>query len=120
MPFVGGMTGLITLVGAAGMSAFEQPLRNYGTSLWWTAMMMTTMGSDYYPRTGAGRLLCLLLAIYAFAIFGYITAALASFLVHRDPQEAKSTTLDDVLAELRAVRAELNAQRAGPDPETPG
>lgn len=57
------LTILITLVGAAGMYMFEnnpdgQGLNNYGTALWWTAMIMTTMGSDYWPKSAEGRVLC--------------------------------------------------------------
>jgi voltage-gated potassium channel len=47
-------------------------------------MTLTTMGSDYFPKTAEGRLLCLLLATYGFAIFGYVTATIASFFVARD------------------------------------
>ncbi|HET6599785.1 MAG TPA: hypothetical protein VFG60_07465 [Burkholderiaceae bacterium] len=49
-------------------------------------MLLTTMGSDYWPRTPKGRLLCLLLAIYAFAVFGYVTAAIAVFFVGKDKE----------------------------------
>jgi voltage-gated potassium channel len=45
------------------------------------------MGSDYWPQTPEGRLLCLLLAIYAFAVFGYVTAAIAAYFVDRDKSE---------------------------------
>lgn len=31
---------------------------SYGTALWWTAMILTTMGSDYWPKTAEGRILC--------------------------------------------------------------
>lgn len=83
--YVAGLTTLVTVVGAAGMYAFERPpdggLASYGDALWWTAMMMTTMGSEYWPRSLEGRVLALLLAVYAFAIFGYVTAAIASLLV---------------------------------------
>jgi hypothetical protein len=50
-------------------------------------MLLTTMGSDYWPRTPEGRLLCLLLAIYAFAVFGYVTAAIAAYFVGQDRSE---------------------------------
>lgn len=49
-------------------------------------MVMTTMGSEYWPKAPAGRVLCWLLAVYAFAIFGYITATIASNFVGRDRQ----------------------------------
>jgi len=82
------LTVLVTFAGAAGMHAFENQVaggpRSYGESLWWTAMIMTTMGSQYWPHTAEGRVLCLFLALYAFGVFGYVTAALATFFVGRD------------------------------------
>lgn len=84
------LTILVGVIGAAGMYRFELDapggagFPDYGTALWWTAMLLTTMGSDYWPQTAEGRLLCLLLAIYAFAVFGYVTAAIAAYFVDRD------------------------------------
>ena len=43
---------------ACGHVSFERdaphPSRfdSYGTALWWTAMLLTTMGSDYWPKPG--------------------------------------------------------------------
>ncbi len=87
------LTTLVAITGAAGMYRFELEAPNgpgfpdYGAALWWTAMLLTTMGSDYWPRTPEGRLLCLLLAIYAFAVFGYVTAAIAAYFVDQDKNE---------------------------------
>jgi voltage-gated potassium channel len=84
------LTLLVATTGAAGMYRFELEaqggpgFQDYGTALWWTAMLLTTMGSDYWPKTAEGRLLCLLLAIYAFAVFGYVTAAIAAYFVGKD------------------------------------
>ena len=47
-----GLSLLIVMVGAAGMYAFERDAPNgsgfdsYETALWWTAMLLTTMGSE--------------------------------------------------------------------------
>lgn len=88
--YVLALTGLVNVLGAAGMYAFEGAAEaeggftSFGEALWWTSMLLTTMGSAYWPATAEGRVLCLLLAIYAFAVFGYITAAFASFFVGRD------------------------------------
>jgi voltage-gated potassium channel len=84
------LTLLVAVTGAAGMYRFELDAQggsgfpDYGTALWWTAMLLTTMGSDYWPRTPEGRLLCLLLAMYSFAVFGYVTAAIAAYFVDKD------------------------------------
>jgi voltage-gated potassium channel len=92
--YVVALTGLVALLGAAGMYAFERApeveggFTGFGDALWWTAMLLTTMGSAYWPVTAEGRVLCLLLALYAFAVFGYITAAFASVFVGRDAEAA--------------------------------
>lgn len=89
--YVTAATLLVLLVGAAGMMAFEREGANqeafatYPASLWWTAMLMTTIASEAWPRTAAGRALTLFLSLYSVAVFGYITATLASLLVERNP-----------------------------------
>lgn len=115
--YVVGLTAIVTLIGAAGMYAFESEvseptLTDYGTALWWTAMVMTTMGSDYFPQTPEGRVLCFLLALYGFAVFGYVTATLATFFVGRDANnpEAEVAGAKEIAVlqtEIAALRAEL-------------
>jgi voltage-gated potassium channel len=113
--YVMALTAIVTLVGAAGMYAFEGPaarsdgLASYGEALWWTSMVMTTLGSGYSPQTVEGRLLTLLLALYAFAIFGYVTAALASYLVGRDAEHPDAEVAGT--RELQALREEVSALR---------
>jgi voltage-gated potassium channel len=94
-------TIMITFVGAAGMAVFESPaalqaqnhpapdigLKTYSDAVWWTAMLMTTIGSEYWPQTAEGRVLCWLLSVYALAVFGYITAAVASHFVGKDQHQ---------------------------------
>jgi voltage-gated potassium channel len=110
------LTAIVILVGAAGMYAFESEvpngLINYSTALWWTAMLMTTMGSDYFPQTPEGRILCFILALYAFAVFGYVTATLATFFIGRDADDeqaevAGAKSIEALQAEIAALRAEI-------------
>lgn len=107
---------VITFVGAAGMYAFEAGLDSYGDALWWTAMLMTTLGSDFWPQTAEGRMLAFLLALYGFAIFGYVTATLASFFIGREAASSQSDvvgveTIETLRTEIRALRAELRDLR---------
>jgi voltage-gated potassium channel len=89
------LTLLVMCSAAAGMMAFEREGPNhavfdtYTSSLWWTAMLMTSLGSEYWPKTGGGRALTLVIALYSFAVFGYITATLASFFIDRDDAERR-------------------------------
>lgn len=89
--YVVALTIGVIFAGGAGMYAFEnqQPdgLKTYGEALWWTAMLITSLGSQYWPETPEGQALCLILALYGFCVFGYITATLASFFVGRDAEE---------------------------------
>jgi voltage-gated potassium channel len=112
------LTLIVTFVGAAGMYAFEQSLmtaeglNSYADALWWTAMIMTTMGSDFWPQTAEGRILTFLLSVYAFAIFGYMTATLASFFIGREVEsdEGELTShshLEALQGELQALREEI-------------
>ncbi|MCP9495638.1 MAG: ion transporter [Pyrinomonadaceae bacterium MAG19_C2-C3] len=123
--YVVALTVIVTFAGAAGMYAFENnvadsPIKSYGEALWWTAMTMTTMGSDYFPNTVEGRVLCFLLAVYAFAVFGYVTATLATFFVGRDAasEEAEVVGAEDIKrlqSEIILLRAEIGVllERSG-------
>jgi len=113
--YVIALTAIVTFAGAAGMLAFENHSRgieNYGTALWWTAMIMTTMGSAYWPETPEGRILCIVLALYAFTVFGYVTATLASFFVGRDKEidkEEGKVSLNELRDEIALLREEVRA-----------
>lgn len=99
------------------MYAFEREagtagLGSFGEALWWTAMVMTTMGSEAWPQTTAGRVLCLLLSLYAFAVFGYVTALLASFFVGRDASRPSAEDRLAMVDDFARVNARLDALRA--------
>jgi voltage-gated potassium channel len=110
--YVAALTLLVSIAGAAGMYGFErhQGLTSFADALWWTAMLMTTLGSEYWPKTAEGRILAFLLALYAFAVFGYVTAVLASFLVGQQSGPPRANML--TAAELRTLHAEIAELRA--------
>lgn len=112
------LTLIVVFTGAAGMYAFEKDaipnsaFKSYGSSLWWTAMIMTTMGSQYWPVTPEGQVLCLLLALYAFTVFGYVTAVLATFFIGTDLSKEKKDShliekVDALQKELTQLRQEI-------------
>jgi voltage-gated potassium channel len=90
-------TVMILFIGAGGMLQFESStalerggyedvvgIDSYGDAVWWTAMIITTFGSEYWPQTVEGRVLTVILAVYSVAIFGYVTATIASMFVASD------------------------------------
>ena len=106
--YVVAATALVMVVGAAGMASFESPqalaeqglsqatgLADYGEALWWTAYAMTT-GAPTTPVSAEGRLLGWLLSLYGLAIFGYLTAILASHFVGRDRADDPAGSARDV------------------------
>ena len=130
--YVVALSLVVTLAGAAGMYAFENEveggLTTYGEALWWTAMLLTSLGSEYWPRTPEGRVLCFLLSLYGFAVFGYVTATLATFFIGRDADNeeaevAGAAQVESLRAEVAALREELRAfaggERRGGGPSAP-
>jgi voltage-gated potassium channel len=124
--YVAAISLIVLFAGAAGMYYFEKPdqlieagfadvarngggLKSYGDAVWWTAMLMTTIGSQYWPVTIEGRALCFALSMFSLGVFGYITAALASFFVGERKQEtaAPAAALKDIAAELSRLREEV-------------
>jgi voltage-gated potassium channel len=116
--YVAGLTILIIFLGAAGMVSFESAeeakggFASYSHALWWTAMLVTSIGSDFWPVTTEGRILALLLSVYGLAVFGYITASFASFFVGRDAEEpdaaeARSGDIERLAEEIRELRVQL-------------
>jgi voltage-gated potassium channel len=107
------LTALVTVAGAAGMYAFEADvpggLASYADALWWTAMVMTTLGSQYWPETFEGRILGFILSLYAIGVFGYVTATLATFFIGRDADAEEAEVAG--AKELRALRLEVQALR---------
>ncbi len=72
-----------------------------------------------WPRTAAGRLLCVLLALYSFAIFGYVTATIASFFVDRDAADQRAPlagqqAIESLRAEIAGMRGQIQALREEP------
>lgn len=81
--YVMALTVAVIFAGAAGMSAFEiNAFESYGLAVWWTTMLVITVGTDFWPKSAEGRILCTLLSLYGFAVFGYITAYFG-ILLHR-------------------------------------
>ena len=96
--------GLVTLLEQGGEGSIE----DFPTALWWAVTTITIVGyGDVTPVTAAGRGVAVFLMLMGIAFFSLITASIASFLVELGGNE-RGTTLDDLAAEIRALRAELH------------
>ena len=120
--YVLALTVAVLAAGAAGMYNLEPAsevrggFTDYWDSLWWTGMLLTSIGSQYWPQTGEGRLLGFLLSLYGLGILGYMTATIASFFIGRDAADPRSEVAgSDDIAGLRREIAELKAMLRDPE-----
>ena len=122
--YVSLLTILVMVLGAAGMLSFEPAERveggfvSYWDALWWTGMLLTTLGSQFWPLTTEGRVLAFLLSLYALGVLGYLTATFASFFIGRDASEssgeiAGSADMRSLQTEIKALRRLLEARETG-------
>jgi voltage-gated potassium channel len=112
--YVGAITVIVVFAGAAGMLAFESnAFSGYAEALWWTAMLITTVGSEYWPKSPEGRILALLISIYAVGVFGYLAATLASFLIGRGASADNNSNADiaALRSDIKALKEELANHR---------
>lgn len=113
--FVAAATTAVILLGAAGMLSFEPAsevdggFTSFGDALWWTVMLVSSLGSAFWPVTTEGRLLTALLAFYGLGVIGYIAAAFASYFVGRDAERRDGPVAGS--AEIAALRDELRQLR---------
>jgi voltage-gated potassium channel len=73
-------------------------------------MLLTTMGSGFWPLTAEGRVLALLLSVYGFAVFGYITASFATFFIGQEAQDKEGEVVG--VGEVTSLREEIALLRA--------
>ncbi len=109
-------TLLVTVLGAVGMYAFENEqeggFNNLGEAVWWTLMLLSSLGSEYWPRSVEGRILCFLLSLYGLAVFGYFTASLATYFVGKDAEAtdgpvAGAPQIEQLQREMAALRQDI-------------
>jgi voltage-gated potassium channel len=104
------------LLGGGAFAALEtDTVGSFWEGAWWALSLMTTVGFvGDTPHTVAGRLASAALMVFGFLFLAMVTAAIASLFVKEDeePEEARAQTFEDqVLAELRELRAQLDRIR---------
>ncbi|MGA2051884.1 MAG: ion channel [Opitutales bacterium] len=117
------LTFVVIFGGAAGMLHFEknstdpQSIQSYPKAVWWTAMQITNIGSAYSIKTNGGRVICLGISVYAAAMFGYLTALFATFLIDREakdpkPEIAHQMALQGIKDEIASLRRLIEDRHA--------
>jgi len=109
-----GLTVAVIAVGAAALAYFEtgggQFGTRYGDALWWATSFVTTIGSDFQPRTLEGRIVATLLVVWGLGVFGFLTGAVASYFVGQDA--AGGDVAGGTGEEIRNLRQEVAELKA--------
>jgi voltage-gated potassium channel len=106
------MTTISVAVLDVESAAPQANIINTGDAFWWAIVTTATVGyGDYYPVTGAGKILATFLIVLGVGIFGVLASTLASwFIGESSPQESASQMLQDEILELRLENSALHAQ----------
>jgi voltage-gated potassium channel len=129
--YIGGTVVLVGFVAAlavleAERDAPDASITTFGDALWWTITTLSTVGyGDRFPVTLEGRLVAATLMVAGIALLGVVTASIAAWFVENlrrterqvsedveevsSDVEAAQVQLTEVLAELRAISARLDA-----------
>lgn len=105
--------GYLMAVGAVAVLDAERTapsshITTIGDALWWAAVTVTTVGyGDTFPVTVGGRIIAFGLMLVGISLLGVLTASVAAWFVGRTREVE-----NEVLVELRALRAEVADLRA--------
>ncbi len=114
-----GLTVTVAFVGAAALAYFEgagTSPSDYGEALWWSVALISTVGSDFQPETLEGRVVTILLLVWGLGVFGFITAAVASYFVGQDAAGTSDPEMESLhreVAELKLMLAEALGRQSG-------
>jgi voltage-gated potassium channel len=104
----------------------EDGFETLGDSLWWAISTITTVGyGDRVPVTATGRVMGAMLMLVGLAFLGVIAASLAAYFGFdgTEPADAaiasEEDRLDALLAEVRALRAEIDLTRSDSSGDEP-
>jgi voltage-gated potassium channel len=81
-------------------------IQSASDAIWWAFVTITTVGyGDLYPVTTAGRATAAVLMVVGVGLFGTMSGLFASWLVHRERDEAREVAL--LREEIRELKAML-------------
>ncbi len=113
---------LTLLLGVSGlMLAIEGPVNDnldtYPECLWWGITTMSNANSgDASPMTWTGRVLAAVVMLVGVALFGVVTATIASVFVgieRRDQEAEMRASVEALSAEVKGLREELRGEGEG-------
>lgn len=109
--------GAILLVYAASLAVYdlehhnpEAKIKTFADALWWSMTTVTTVGQgDWWPVTGFGRVVGVLLMVGGISLVGLVTATLASWIVQQVSEDddanqaATAAHIEELRQEIRRL-----------------
>lgn len=106
------MTSLAVLDAERGAPGAN--IETFPDAIWWSFVTLTTVGyGDFYPVTGWGRTVAVLLMVGGVTVVGIVTATLASWVIeraaigHDDEEPATRKQVRDVSQQITALTTRL-------------
>jgi voltage-gated potassium channel len=109
------LLGVLSVFGAAGLTYLMErnqggTINDYGTALWWAASTVTTVGyGDAFPVTAEGKGVAVFLMLVGIALFSWLTANIAAFLVEFGGEKGRTVTMADLMDKLESLEREVQA-----------
>lgn len=104
---------LVVISSIAILHLEDDPASNIKTAedaLWWSVATITTVGyGDRYPVTSEGRVIAAILMVAGVGLFGTLSGSIAAWFL-RPSAEAKDAETQELLAEIKALRASLTTR----------
>ena len=105
---------LLVIISATGIFLFEQGetssfhIKSYHDAIWWALVTVSTVGyGDLVPATLGGRLIALILMFGGVALFGAVTANVATLFTKSSQSNELETLVANLTEEVRDLRNEI-------------
>lgn len=117
--WLGLATAVALVVFIASLAVLEQErfaedtlISSLPDALWWGFVTITTVGyGDTYPVTAGGQMIAVFLMLVGIGLLGTVTATVAGWVADKLRSEQEEAE-DEVMAELKALRAEIAELRS--------